>query len=762
MSGESANVSVLINAFTQAAEESLDDVGDELNNLAADGEVAQAAMDEAADEMDDVTTSSEAADESMDSTAETTGRLAALFQLLQGRADEAADEIDDAGRSAGRTTGMFTALTAGTQGLNFSLGLLSTSLTGLLIPALAGLLATLVPIAAILGTVAAAAGGLAAAFGVVIGSGILAFGDQLAQQNQERLDQINEEIRAIEELRSARAGLTDEQASELSQARQTVRALESKRESTSALTRVQQRRLEALQETRDRLLETARSEGDLSAAQQARLETTRSQIQQIQSLQAEMGSLTDEEQRRLRNAQDTIQTLEAQKDQEGQLTETEQERLTSLEETRDSLEEQTSISGALAARMAELKQEIAPLIVAFGQEFVPLIRSAVDALPELVDRILESFGGLESFKEALRAAGSEAMTAIPDIVSALTGLARDALPTVIDLGRWLLKNGGDVFGSMVDTTRRLAPELNELVDSFIRALPHINDIGTVILDTVIPAISDFLNQIRALTSGDQGELQDAFNTSEDGAKALSEGIESFKEGVEALQPVFSSIIDDFQEHGVPAIGALVNIVGKLTKAMSKIPLPILKAGFAALFILIAALAGPITTLIAVVAAAAIVFQLLEDAFDAAMDGASRFKEYLRTQLIKWINKSILRLNDYLKTLDKLADATEKATGIDLPEFDTLDTVDLEAVQDGIDNADPPAPTGGTGRYGRPGGPQASSGDDSGDFQEVLATINVEGDNPLADWIRENAETEISNAEAKRRRALSRQNIGSGG
>jgi len=67
----------------------------------------------------------------------------------------------------------------------------------------------------------------------------------------------------------------------------------------------------------------------------------------------------------------------------------------------------------------------------------------------------------------------------------------------------------------------------------------------------------------------------------------------------------------------------------------------------------------------------------------------------------------------------------------------------------------------TGRYGRPGGPKASSGDDTG-ISEILATINVEGDNPLADFIRENAETEVTKAEEKRRRLLQRQNIGSGG
>lgn len=97
------------------------------------------------------------------------------LQILQGRADEAADEMADVGResaqaaggmvaasgAAGQTSRSFTALTASTHGLSFSVGTLSGALTTALIPALVLLSTVLVPLTAAFAGFATIAGAIA-------------------------------------------------------------------------------------------------------------------------------------------------------------------------------------------------------------------------------------------------------------------------------------------------------------------------------------------------------------------------------------------------------------------------------------------------------------------------------------------------------------------------------------------------------------------------------------------------------------------------
>ena len=122
-----------------------------------------------------------------------------LFRLGRS-ADEAEGEIDAAGRSALTTAGTFSTLTAGTQGLNLSFGLLGSTTLTVLVPALVLLSTTLVPITATLGAAATAAAGLAGAFGLIIGSGALAYNEQLKEEGSslvEVLKEVKNELVAI-------------------------------------------------------------------------------------------------------------------------------------------------------------------------------------------------------------------------------------------------------------------------------------------------------------------------------------------------------------------------------------------------------------------------------------------------------------------------------------------------------------------------------------------------------------------------------------
>jgi len=89
---------------------------------------------------------------------------------------------------------------------------------------------------------------------------------------------------------------------------------------------------------------------------------------------------------RLKQVNSQIEALEELEEKQGELTDTQEEQLESLEEQADTLEDQTGIAGGLAAAFGDLREEIAPLLVQFGERFVPLIRDGIEALPTLVEQ----------------------------------------------------------------------------------------------------------------------------------------------------------------------------------------------------------------------------------------------------------------------------------------------------------------------------------------------------------------------------------------
>jgi len=120
------------------------------------------------------------------------------------------------GTTAGATALSLTGLSASATGATGSLTALGVTL-GTATTAVVGLSAALAPLAATLGGVAAAATGLAGAFGAVVGSGLIAFGQERADQNKEQLAQITERIAELERLEATEGDLTAAQEKELEQ-----------------------------------------------------------------------------------------------------------------------------------------------------------------------------------------------------------------------------------------------------------------------------------------------------------------------------------------------------------------------------------------------------------------------------------------------------------------------------------------------------------------------------------------------------------------
>ncbi|WP_284008074.1 hypothetical protein [Haloarcula pelagica] len=136
-----------------------------------------------------------------------------------------------------------------------------------------------------------------------------------------------------------------------------------------------------------------------------------------------------------------------------------------------------------------LRQEIRPLIVDFGQRFAPAIEDGVDALPTLVERSLEAAGSTQEFNEALQDFGGFAMEAIPAASGAMFDLARDSLPALRQLFRFLQRNGPTALREIRRASDEVGPELMELLDALIDLSPTLLRFGTTVADSVLPPLT---------------------------------------------------------------------------------------------------------------------------------------------------------------------------------------------------------------------------------------------------------------------------------
>ncbi|AFH21849.1 hypothetical protein OSG_eHP11_00010 [environmental Halophage eHP-11] len=253
--------------------------------------------------------------------------------------------------------------------------------------------------------------------------------------------------------------------------------------------------------------------------------------------------------------------------------------------------------------LKQLREEILGILAEFGEQFLPLIEDAIDAFPDLVENILDATGELSAFRDALRRFGQDAFRLLPQITDRVFDLARRALPVLVDGVEFLLNNGGNIFDGILSTTREVAPLLLSLSQTFADIAPTINDVGTTVLNVVVPALEDFLGAINKLLQGDiEGGLIDpikgiindvvTFLNSEQAqtqldkvssalfgaaATALNNASESDIAGVtgglgSALTKAISNLTENFEESGLAKeigvlVGDVIDVIGtQLRKA----------------------------------------------------------------------------------------------------------------------------------------------------------------------------------------------------
>jgi hypothetical protein len=381
---ESATVRVIINALTESAEQSIDEVGDEITGLSDDAAIGQTALDQLSDEFGEATTQSMILQSALDELEDDVGDVARTGLYAQTAMDQFNDELGETTTQSSIASGALTALAASASGANLSFRQWSVTTQLSLIPAILTLLTVLAPLSALLVALTAGAAALAGAFGAIVGSGVLAFGQKKAKQNKEEL------------------------------------------------------------------------------AQTERL------IAQYESLKEQTGSLNKQE----------------------------QARLDQLRKKKKRLEEATTAGGALKNAVSDLKDELVPIISQFGEQFIPLIEDALNAIPTLVRRMIDAVGGTEQFRDALREFGAAMMEVLPALTGFMFDLARNALPLAREFFGFLMSEGPGAMDAIFQSVTELEPEFRNLLDALIDMAPVLLEFGTTAAKVVLPALTAL---IRAAT-----------------------------------------------------------------------------------------------------------------------------------------------------------------------------------------------------------------------------------------------------------------------
>jgi len=339
---------------------------------------------------------------------------AAGLRRVESSADEAGDAALLAGAKAGAATAGFLSLTLGTNGLNFSLSLLSTKIIAVAVPALALLLTTLAPLTATIGFVAAQLGGLAAGFGLVLGSGVV-----------------------------------------------------------SGLERIK------------------------TAFQDAR----------------------------------------------------------------------TAIENILSR---------------FGRDFIPLILSAINALPLLSARILTAVGDLDRFARSLRRIGGTVADALPGAVAAFVRLGRQALPVVEQFVSFLATQGTGILQRITNIAGRLGDRFADVGQAVLDILPSVTTFGTKLTAAILPVLSksirlfgEFISTLNNFTESKEfAEILTAINDAltrkgfQTSLQALGENLRRIFDAIVRNAPKIIrgivAVIDgliDIANMFTPVIVGLIDVVG---------------------------------------------------------------------------------------------------------------------------------------------------------------------------------------------------------
>jgi len=127
--------------------------------------------------------------------------------------------------------------------------------------------------------------------------------------------------------------------------------------------------------------------------------------------------------------------------------------------------------------------------------FLPLLVVVAKNIAEVVEETVALTGGFVDFRNAIWGVISPLFNALPGALATLFEMGRDLLPVLKDFIGYLIENAPAAFNKMRETARDVIPQLIEFGNAIIDALPSLNELGTIILNETLPALSEFFRNV---------------------------------------------------------------------------------------------------------------------------------------------------------------------------------------------------------------------------------------------------------------------------
>jgi len=207
----------------------------------------------------------------------------------------------------------------------------------------------------------------------------------------------------------------------------------------------------------------------------------------------------------------------------------------------------------LKSAMADAREEILRIIQPLGQIFGPVLVDAVEALPTLVQAIVDSLGPLDRFRQTFIRMGETAMRLIPQLTAGMFDLATRALPVLNQALSALTSQGPGVFQRLVGVFNQVFPLVQDLASALAGLGPKILDFGTTVATAVLPAATQLTNVLSGVV---------------DRVNDLSPGMRKVIISAVTLAPALSALVGVLSGLSAPilAVGAALGTLGAAYQA----------------------------------------------------------------------------------------------------------------------------------------------------------------------------------------------------
>jgi hypothetical protein len=164
--------------------------------------------------------------------------------------------------------------------------------------------------------------------------------------------------------------------------------------------------------------------------------------------------------------------------------------------------------------LTTVKEQLLEVLEPLADLFLPMLESLLLQLPDVVEETLALTGGLEQFRDSIWLAARAFLDVVPEMLATMIEFGEMALPIIRRFFQRLEGGVRPAMMGMLDVTREIAPALMRFGRAFVDAIPELTRLGAVVLNTLVPAFTDFIGLIEDVmqVGAESGGLVDFLGT----------------------------------------------------------------------------------------------------------------------------------------------------------------------------------------------------------------------------------------------------------